>query len=64
MGVGEYVELLKERTLKLHEKVVDTKKILIDNKIDLDRHYPECKELLILRACINSITISDMISCK
>ena len=49
-GVGEYVELLKERTLKLHEKVVDTKKILIDNKIDLDRHYPECKELLILRA--------------
>ena len=47
-GVGQYVELLKEKTLKLHEKVLDTKKILIDNKIDVDRHFQECKELLSL----------------
>merc|ERR1712079_550351 len=47
-GVGQYVELLKEKTLKLHEKVLDTKKILIDNKIDVERHYTECKERLIL----------------
>ena len=47
-GVGDYVQLLKEKTLKLHEKVLDTKKILIDNKVDMERHYTECKERLIL----------------
>ena len=48
LGVGDYVQLLKEKTLKLHEKVLDTKKILIDNKVDMERHYTECKERLIL----------------
>ena len=48
-GVGDYVLLLKEKTLKLHEKVLDTKKILIDNKVDMERHYTECKECLILQ---------------
>ena len=46
-GVGEYVELLKTKTILLHQKVLDTKKILIDHKIDGERHYPECKERLI-----------------
>ena len=48
-GVGDYVQLLKEKTAKLHEKVLDTKKILIDNKVDIERHYSECKEYLILK---------------
>ena len=48
-GVGDYVQLLKEKTLKLHEKVLDTKKILIDNKVDMERYYTECKECLILK---------------
>lgn len=54
-GVGQYVELLKEKTLKLHEKVLDTKKILIDNKIDVDRHFQECKELLSLMTEIDDM---------
>ena len=49
VGVGDYVQLLKEKTLKLHEKVLDTKKILLDNKVDMERHYTECKECLILQ---------------
>ena len=42
--VTDYVELMKERQASLHNKVVDTKKTLVENNIDLDRHHHEPKE--------------------
>jgi len=41
--ISEYVEMIKEKTIAVHNKVVETKKTLLDNKIEVDRHYPDCK---------------------
>merc|ERR1719394_1388470 len=41
--ISEYVEMIKEKTIAVHNKVVETKKTLLDNKIEVDRHYPYCK---------------------
>ena len=41
--IGDYVEMIRERTAAMHDQVVQTKKTLIDNKIEIDRHYPDCK---------------------
>ena len=35
--------MIKEKTVHLHQKVLETKKTLTDNNIDLDRHYLENK---------------------
>jgi len=43
--ISEYVEMIKEKTIAVHNKVVETKKTLLDNKIEVDRHYPDCKEV-------------------
>ena len=43
--ISEYVEMIKEKTVAVHNKVVETKKTLLDNKIEVDRHYPDCKEV-------------------
>lgn len=37
--------MIKEKTIAVHNKVVETKKTLLDNKIEVDRHYPDCKEV-------------------
>jgi len=41
--ISQYVEMIKEKTVHLHQKVLETKKTLTDNNIDLDRHYLENK---------------------
>ena len=41
--ICDYVEMIRERTAALHDKVLQTKKTLIDNKIEIDRHSPDCK---------------------
>lgn len=43
--ITDYVDLMKERKMNLHKKVLDTKKTLVDNKIELDSHYPESKSI-------------------
>ena len=42
--ITDFVEQMKERQASLHNKVVDTKKTLVENNIDLDRHHHEPKE--------------------
>ena len=41
--ICDYVGMIRERTAALHDKVLQTKKTLIDNKIEIDRHSPDCK---------------------
>ena len=42
--ITDYVELIKERKASLHTKVVDTKKTLVENNINLDSLLHEPKE--------------------
>jgi len=41
--ISQYVEMIKEKTVQLHQKVLETRKTLTDNNIDLDRNYLENK---------------------
>ena len=41
----DYVELMKERQASLHTRVVDTKRTLVENNIELE-HRHEPKEVL------------------